>query len=117
MRAVNESSVRSAVILFYFLVGALNHNLWLNIGPAAAEPAAPVPTSTVHFRPLWPSSVLFFLKKQHTLQLELGSTCAVHSNTSKVEQTASEYCPAFVWQDLAKLVRMNVGLIIFHIYS
>ena len=47
--------------------------------------------------------VVFFFKKQHTLQLEQGSTCAVHSNTSKVEQTASEYCPAFVWQDWQNL--------------
>ena len=37
MRVVNESSVRSAVIKFIFLVGALN------ICPAAAGSAAPVP--------------------------------------------------------------------------
>ena len=36
---------------------------------------------------------------------ELGSTCAVHSKTSKVEQIASEYCPAFVWQDWQNLFR------------
>ena len=40
MRVVNESSVSSAVIINLFLeVGALN------IGPAAAGPAAPVPTA------------------------------------------------------------------------
>ena len=45
---------------------------------------------------LWPSPRTLLLKKAAPLQLELGSTCAVHSKTSKVERTASEYCPAIV---------------------